>query len=112
MDLFRSIVKGSFEVPNSLSPSAGKIVKDFLMKNPSKRLGSLADREDGVYNHVFFEGLDWEELRSKTIKPPHKPKIKDVLDTSNFDDWSHLQDKTMAKYPLLNASDEKVFEKF
>mmetsp|Transcript_10035 Transcript_10035/g.13254 ORF Transcript_10035/g.13254 Transcript_10035/m.13254 type:complete len:793 (+) Transcript_10035:138-2516(+) len=112
MDLFRSIVKGSFEIPSVMSPAAGRIVKDFLMKNPAKRLGSLVEREDGVYNHSFFEGLDWEELRSKTLTAPFKPKIKDALDTSNFDDWSHLQDKTLAKFPLLNAKDEKLFEKF
>jgi len=112
MDLFRAIVKGSFETPSSLSPAAGSIVREFLMKNPTKRLGSLADREDDVYNHNFFSDINWEELRSKTIKPPHKPKIKDPLDTSNFDDWSHLQDKTLAKYPLLSSDDEKVFKKF
>jgi len=112
MDLFRAIVKGSFDIPKSLSASAGGIVKEFLMKNPAKRLGSLADREDDVYNHSFFSDIDFDELRSKTIAAPHKPKIKDPLDTSNFDDWSHLQDKTLAKYPLLSASDEKVFSKF
>jgi serine/threonine protein kinase len=112
MDLFRSIVKGSYDIPKSLSPVAGSIVKDFLMKNPAKRLGSLAQREDDVYNHAFFSEIDFDELRTKSITPPHKPQIKDPLDTSNFDDWSHLQDKTLAKYPALQAADEKIFEKF
>lgn len=32
----------------------------------------------------IFQGLDWEKLENKEVKPPFKPLISDDLDTRNF----------------------------
>jgi protein kinase A len=113
MDLFRAIVKGKFDIPRNVSKEASSIIRGFLTKDPTQRLGSLAGGEDDVLKHPWFaQTLDIGELRQKKVKPPKVPKIKNPLDASNFEDWSHLDDKTKHQYPRLTTDQEKIFEKF
>ena len=112
MDLFRSIVKGNFAIPSSLSPEAADIVTQLLKKNPTKRLGSLANREDDIYGHPWLSSVDFDALRDKEITAPFKADVKDPLDSSNFDNWDHLPDKISAKHPLLNAEEGAIFKDF
>ena len=35
----------------------------------------------------WFDGFNWEGLRSRTLTPPILPKIQNHLDTSNFDEY-------------------------
>jgi serine/threonine protein kinase len=111
MDLFRAIVKGAYERPwnNKILSS---IVGGLLCKIPAKRLGSLAGGEEGIYMHPWFKNIDFAALRNKQIKAPHVPKIKDPLDSSNFEDWSHLVDKTKERYPKLKPAQEELFDNF
>lgn len=112
MDLFRAIVKGRYKIPRTLSADATSIIQGFVTKDPNQRLGSLKGGEDDVLRHPWFKAIDPEKLRNKEIPAPHVPKIKNPLDASNFDDWSHLEDKTKKKYPKLTAEQEKVFSTF
>ena len=112
MDLFRAIVKGVFSMPDEISPTAAQITRGFLTRNPSQRLGSLAGGEDDILNHVWFKSIDFDELRLQSIAAPFVPKIKDPLDGSNFEDWSHLDDKTKQSYPKLTSSQAAIFKDF
>ena len=112
MDLFRAIVKCRYTVPANLSPTANAIISSFVTKDPAKRLGNLAGGEDDVAQHPWFAAVNFDELRQKTIKAPKIPNIKDPLDSSNFEDWSHLDDKTKMKFPKLSKEQLKVFENF
>jgi len=35
--------------------------------------------------HAFFNDIDWDALAKKNLIPPFKPKLKSIMDTSNFD---------------------------
>lgn len=43
-----------------------------------------------------FKNFDWDALIQRKMKPPIVPKIKNQLDTSNFDDYpdepAHIED--------------------
>lgn len=55
-------------------------------KSPSDRLGSGKDGPTDIKRHVFFQGLNWEKLDARQLKPPFIPKkAKSKLDVSNFD---------------------------
>jgi serine/threonine protein kinase len=126
MDLFRTIVKGKYTIPATtnedepVSQHVGTIISGLLTKDPAQRLGSLAGGEDDVLEHVWFrnklgkkgEAIDFSELRRKSIKAPVVPNIRNPLDSSNFEDWSHLTDKTKTKFPKLSAEQDKVFAGF
>jgi len=112
MDLFRAIVKGRFKIPPSVSPDASQIIRELVTKDPSQRLGALANGEDGIAEHAWFKNINFDELRLKQVTPPTIPKIKDPLDATNFEDWSHLEDKSKMKYPKLSKEQVKIFEGF
>lgn len=35
----------------------------------------------------WFDGFYWEGLRTRTLTPPILPTVKNVIDTTNFDDY-------------------------
>jgi len=110
--LFKAIVKGEFHVPSKFSPAACEIVNNLLVKDPSMRLGGLAGGESDLFSSAFFRPIDMHKLRKRAVKPPQMPKILDPLDSSNYEDWSHLDDKMTRKYPLLPPEKEAIFDRF
>ena len=64
---------------------AQELIKDFLVKDPEKRLGTSAAKGN-VKEHNFFSNLNWEDLSEGRIKPPFVPNVKNPDDTTNFDD--------------------------
>jgi len=74
------ILKSSPNIPKWLSPEVRHLLKSLLNKNPEER---IAFNEIKV--HPFFKGINWDKLLRKEIDPPFKPKLKNELDTSNFD---------------------------
>jgi serum/glucocorticoid-regulated kinase 2 len=57
----------------------------LLDKDPANRLGTKEGLED-IMKHEFFSSINFDELLSKKIEPPFKPKLSaDLLDVSNFD---------------------------
>lgn len=117
--LFRSIVKGDFKFPTSarkranyFTDDAKDLISKLLTKSPSRRIGSLAGGEKDIYNAPFFKSIHFEKLKAKQIAAPWKPKIKDPLDSSNFENWNHLEDKTKVTNPLITRKQDKMFETF
>ena len=112
-DLFRAIVKCRYTVPSKLSESAPSVIRALLVKNPAQRLGSLAGGESGLTQHPWLAtSIDFAALRQKTMKAPKVPTIADPLDASNFEDWSHLEDKTKKKFPKMTKAQLAVFNDF
>jgi protein kinase A len=112
LELFKANVRGRYTMPRGISPEGASLIKGLIVKDPTQRLGSLKGGEDDILNHPWFASIDIDKLRSKEIKAPYVPKIKNPLDASNFDDWSHLEDKTKKKYPKLTAEQERTFASF
>ncbi|CAG0885001.1 unnamed protein product [Darwinula stevensoni] len=86
-DLFESILHDDVLYPVWLSRDACSILKGFMTKNPSKRLGCMESHgyEEAIRRHPFFKPIEWEALEQRKVKPPIKPKIKSKKDASNFD---------------------------
>jgi serine/threonine protein kinase len=118
MDLFRSIVKGRYTTigpgKSTISDAATSMLRGLITKDPNQRLGSLAAGEDGILLHPWFVQYDMhmEQLRQKKYTAPTIPTIQNPLDSSNFDNWDHLEDKTKKKFPPLNKEQKKLFQDF
>ncbi|XP_067277504.1 protein kinase C epsilon type [Pseudorasbora parva] len=86
-DLFESILHDDVLYPVWLSKEAVSILKAFMTKSPSKRLGCVVSQglEEAIKVHSFFKEIDWELLEQRKIKPPFKPRIKTKRDVNNFD---------------------------
>jgi protein kinase A len=113
-DLFRAIVQSKLRPPPEVSPEALSLLSGLLRRDPVKRLGSLANGEDDIINHPWFQldGFDIDQLFLQQLKPPHVPVIKNPLDGSNFSDWSHVDNKLVKHYPPLTSEQAAIFADF
>ena len=59
-----------------------------MQRNPKSRLGSREGAKE-VKPHVFFNGIDWDQLYHRQLEPPFRPRLaKDkhgVMGGTNFD---------------------------
>ncbi|KAK3105007.1 hypothetical protein FSP39_015074 [Pinctada imbricata] len=104
--LFQIILEKTIRIPRSLSVKAASILKGFLNKNPSERLGchhqtGFAD----IQSHPFFRTINWDLLEQKQITPPYKPPLRSERDLEHFD-------PAFTDEPVqLTPDDPKVIEK-
>ncbi|XP_049819763.1 protein kinase C isoform X2 [Aethina tumida] len=86
-DLFESILHDDVLYPVWLSKEAVSILKGFMTKNSSKRLGCVVAHggEAAIQAHAFFKEMDWAALEQRRVKPPFRPRIKSRKDVANFD---------------------------
>ena len=47
-------------------------------------LVSLSGGNKDIYDHAWFEDIDYGRLLSSEIKSPWKPEIRDTFDVKNF----------------------------
>lgn len=80
-----------------MSTESKDLIKRMLTVHPNDRLGSFGLGDQGIRNHKFFDGMDWDALNAKKMKVPFVPKVSDPLDGSNFDDYSKLEAKAKNK---------------
>uniref|UniRef100_A0A7S2VFD7 cGMP-dependent protein kinase n=1 Tax=Entomoneis paludosa TaxID=265537 RepID=A0A7S2VFD7_9STRA len=111
--LYKCIAEDEFEPPTDrCSPEGCDFMDQLLQKDPVMRLGSLAGGENDVLRHKWFTGMDPKKIRTQQLTPPWVPNIKDPLDTTHFEDWSDIEDKTQERYPTLNDNQALIFEDF
>jgi serine/threonine protein kinase SCH9 len=83
--MYKNIAFGKVRFPrDALSTEGRNFVKGLLNRNPKHRLGANRDAQE-LIEHPFFDDIDWDALAHKNIIPPFKPKLKSIIDTSNFD---------------------------
>mmetsp|Transcript_9580 Transcript_9580/g.11597 ORF Transcript_9580/g.11597 Transcript_9580/m.11597 type:complete len:772 (+) Transcript_9580:51-2366(+) len=90
-EIFKRIIQSTryLHFPKQVDSGAVDIVTKLLSANPAYRLGNLQGGTDDIMNHAWFKKskFNWQSLFEKKIKAPYAPKIKDPLDTSNFDPY-------------------------
>uniref|UniRef100_A0A6A7FSW4 Protein kinase C n=1 Tax=Hirondellea gigas TaxID=1518452 RepID=A0A6A7FSW4_9CRUS len=117
-DLFESILHDDVLYPVWLSKEAVSILKGFMTKNPSKRLGCVVSGEGGgeaaIRSHKFFRDMDWEALEKRRVKPPFAPKVKSIRDASNFDAEFTKEEPTLTPInaEVVRAINQREFSGF
>ena len=97
-------------MPPSITNDAQNIIEGLLQRHSSRRLGNVQSSSiEELVNHPWLQYYNHDEILLKLREAPTIPGIEDPLDASNFDDWSHQEDKTTKRYPPLNEKDERMF---
>ena len=112
--LFRGIVKGRYKFPRAgvMSQESEDLCGRILVTDPSRRMGSLARGAKDIFKSKWLSDIDFDTLRRKDVKAPWIPEIKDPLDTRNFENWDHLDDKTKNKDPPITRKEDNIFAVF
>jgi len=115
-DLFESILHDDVLYPVWLSKEAVSILKGFMQKNVSKRLGCVKAHggEENIKHHPFFRDVKWRELEERRVKPPFKPKIKNKKEATNFDTEFTKEDPVLTPVnpDILKTINQDEFEGF
>lgn len=115
MRLFKKIVQAKYTYPEnrSVSKFADDLIGSLLQRKQSNRLGNLKGGHIDVQKHPWFDEMDLPKLLRRELEAPWKPVIKDVLDASNFEDFSTAEkDEDDDKGPRLNAKGQEIFKEF
>jgi len=89
MKTYNIILKGidAIDFPRNITGRARELIKKLCRDNSAERLGYQKGGIRDIQKHKWFDGFNWEGLRSRTLTPPILPKIQNHLDTSNFDEY-------------------------
>jgi len=77
-EIFREVLHSPLVFPESWkrdpgSKHATSILQGLLTKEPTKRLGAQVEGYTAIKKHSFFNGLDWEMLMGRQLRPPYVP---------------------------------------
>ncbi|KAL0629765.1 Ribosomal protein S6 kinase beta-2 [Plecturocebus cupreus] len=79
------IIKGKLVLPPYVTPDARDLVKKFLKRNPSQRIGGGPGDAADVQKHPFFRHMNWDDLLARHVDPPFRPCLQSEEDVSQFD---------------------------
>nr|XP_038035974.1 ribosomal protein S6 kinase beta-2 isoform X1 [Anas platyrhynchos] len=79
------ILKGKLVLPPYLTPDARDLLKKFLKRNPSQRVGGGPGDAADVQKQPFFRHINWDDLLARRLDPPFKPCLQSEEDVSQFD---------------------------
>ncbi|XP_025155558.1 cGMP-dependent protein kinase, isozyme 2 forms cD4/T1/T3A/T3B isoform X3 [Harpegnathos saltator] len=89
MKTYNIILKGIdvIEFPRSITRNAMALIKKLCRDNPAERLGYQKGGISEIQKHKWFDGFNWEGLRTRTLEPPILPRVQSATDTANFDEY-------------------------
>ncbi|KAK6045209.1 kinase domain protein [Cooperia oncophora] len=109
--LFQIILEKQIRIPRSLSVKAASVLKQFLNKDPSERLGCRTDIEESLTEmkeHPFFQKHTGFEKKKNPFgkgRPPYNPSVENDRDLQHFD--TQFTDEA----PNLTPDDPNVIAK-
>ena len=84
-ELYHRILNDEIRFACDWSHESRLILRQFLEKQPGKRLGSSKDDFIEIKCHPFFKGIDWDKLYTKELEPPFRPLVSSDVDTCYFE---------------------------
>jgi len=110
MEIYRRILNKTINFSSHFTSFAKKLIAKLLDRNPNSRLGQLKLGPAEVRAQKFFSPINFRDLEEKKIKAPKIPNIKDMLDTSNFDEYEEEDGDEWMEH--LTPENNKAFSDF
>jgi len=88
--IFQEVLKSPVTFPDSFISQpwyeeSAAIIKGFLQREPTRRLGCSIEGFDAIFAHAFFAGYDLEGLETMSIRPPYLPDQERYMASSGWD---------------------------
>ncbi len=97
-----------FKKHTQCSEEAKDFIYHLLIKDPKRRLGSIADSLE-VMSHSWFKNFDWKALMDKSLTPPYNP-MKGRQWEDNFDQ-NYLKKKPTDSICQIDPETIQKFQK-
>ncbi|CAL6019173.1 Kinase [Hexamita inflata] len=92
--LYQKILKGQFVFPPNIDPDAQDLITKLLNTDRDKRFGAnVQTGTKDIKAHPFFNGVNWNWIEKKLVKPPIVPEIKSGED---LDFWKNAAEEFVA----------------
>lgn len=83
--IYEKILEGKVDWSRHLDVNAKDMIKKLLVRDVTRRLGSLKHGVEDVKQHKWFKALDWDAVLQRKIVPPIIPRVSHSGDTRNFE---------------------------
>jgi len=100
------ILKGKLNLPPYLTPDARDLIRKFLKRQVSHRLGSGPADAEPIKGHPFFKHIRWADVINRKLKPPFEPTLTSEDDVSQFD--TNFTKQTPVDSPCNHSLSESV----
>uniref|UniRef100_A0A6U9AV03 Protein kinase domain-containing protein n=1 Tax=Zooxanthella nutricula TaxID=1333877 RepID=A0A6U9AV03_9DINO len=107
--IFEMIKVGALDMPRTLDPKAGDLIKKLLVARAEKRLVSAQEGIKRFKSSPWFKGMDWANLAASKETPPYKPPVKGKDDTSMFVKYAP---RTSVATNSLSEEEQDMFRRF
>lgn len=87
MVIYKNILQGKIHFPKGFDNDAKSLIRHLLVADLSKRYGNLKNGVNDIKQHRYMSVINFNNLISKKISPPYRPKVKSPGDTSNFSNY-------------------------
>jgi hypothetical protein len=101
MNIYRKIINTKPRYPDGFDSRLKSLSKHLLRRDLSKRFGNLKDGAKDLKDHRFFEEINFDDLLSKKLNPPHIPKVTELK--MNETNWA--KDKLIGSVAVSGAED-------
>jgi len=112
MALFKEILLTNIVYPHSPSKDVAMLINGLLRKTKTLRLGCLAGGSTDVFQHSWFQKINFEELVNKVSEAPWIPPLKNEMDASNFATIKDSGNDSDEVGNDLSEADQLIFENF
>lgn len=91
--MYEKILAGRVKYPQYFIPNSKDLLKRLLTSDLTKRYGNLKDGSEDIKRHVWFQGVDFNRVLARQIRPPYVPSIRGEGDASHFDKYPETDEK-------------------
>ncbi|KAJ8400051.1 hypothetical protein AAFF_G00400900 [Aldrovandia affinis] len=109
-EIDRMTLTMNVELPDSFSAELKCLLEGLLQRDVAKRLGCLGRGALEVKEHLFFKGIDWQQVYLQKYSPPLIPPRGEVNAADAFDIGSFDEEDT--KGIKLLDSDQELYKNF
>ncbi|XP_067828447.1 cGMP-dependent protein kinase 2 isoform X1 [Heptranchias perlo] len=87
--IYNMILRGMEKVdfPKRITKRPEDLIRRLCKLNPTERLGNKKNGINDIRKHKWFQGFDWEGLRTRKMKSLLRRELKGPADHSHFDSF-------------------------
>ena len=101
--LYEHILTSEVSYPSHLDLTTRSLIGSLLIKDPSMRA-----TESSIKTHPYFSTVDWEDVRDLKLQPDFRPRVRNPMDTRNFEKYAEEDQALDERKP----TDAGVFREF